>query len=345
MEQTLGKRIVAHRKRLGMTQDRLAECLGVTAQAVSKWENDQSCPDITMLPKLAELFGISTDTLLGVEAPKQEMVHHAEVVTEEEYEPEGIHIDNGAWEFKWDAGRKSSIGIAVWVLLVGGLLLTSNLLHWDAGFWDIAWPAGLLLFGLGGLWPNFSFFRLGCCFFGGYFLLSNLNFAPFQMGKELLLPILLLLFGLSLLFEAMRKGKRPHFTVSHNGKTVCSKDGSAPKSTCTIDGESFLCSTCFGENHREIRMPRLSSGDISVSFGELTVDLSGCENFAPGCNVETNCSFGQLTLLVPRRCRVEPDSSTAFGAVEIKGTPAPDADAVISLACSASFGEIRIQYI
>ena len=57
MEQTLGKRIMHHRKRMGLTQDQLAEKCGVTAQAVSKWENDQSCPDINMLPRLAELFG------------------------------------------------------------------------------------------------------------------------------------------------------------------------------------------------------------------------------------------------------------------------------------------------
>ena len=56
MEQTMGKRIAANRKRLGLTQDQMAERLGVTAQAVSKWENDQSCPDIAMIPRLAELF-------------------------------------------------------------------------------------------------------------------------------------------------------------------------------------------------------------------------------------------------------------------------------------------------
>ena len=77
---TFGKRIVAQRKRLGLTQDRLAELLGITAQAVSKWENDQSCPDITMLPKLAEVFGISTDDLLGLE---KKQILLAEVVTEE----------------------------------------------------------------------------------------------------------------------------------------------------------------------------------------------------------------------------------------------------------------------
>ena len=42
MEETLGKRIAANRKRLSLTQDALAEQLGVTAQAVSKWENEVS---------------------------------------------------------------------------------------------------------------------------------------------------------------------------------------------------------------------------------------------------------------------------------------------------------------
>ena len=74
MEETLGKRISANRKRLGLTQDRLAELLGVTAQAVSKWENDQSCPDIGTLPRLAEIFGISTDELLGRERPVETTV-------------------------------------------------------------------------------------------------------------------------------------------------------------------------------------------------------------------------------------------------------------------------------
>ena len=69
MELTLGKRIIANRKRLGLTQDQLAEKLGLTAQAVSKWENDLSCPDISILPKLADIFNITTDELLGREAP------------------------------------------------------------------------------------------------------------------------------------------------------------------------------------------------------------------------------------------------------------------------------------
>lgn len=57
--------ISAQRKKLGLTQDALAGKLGVTFQAVSKWENGQSCPDIDLLPKLADIFSVSIDELFG----------------------------------------------------------------------------------------------------------------------------------------------------------------------------------------------------------------------------------------------------------------------------------------
>ncbi len=65
MEQTLGARIGELRRAKGLKQDEVAERLGVSPQAVSKWENDISCPDIMMLPKLAELLEISVDRLLS----------------------------------------------------------------------------------------------------------------------------------------------------------------------------------------------------------------------------------------------------------------------------------------
>ena len=65
MNQTLGIRIAELRRKKNMTQEELAAELGVTAQAVSKWENDLSCPDITLLPQLARLFGVTIDELLG----------------------------------------------------------------------------------------------------------------------------------------------------------------------------------------------------------------------------------------------------------------------------------------
>ena len=64
MESSMGKRIADLRKKKGLTQDQLAEQFSVSAQAVSKWENDISCPDIRMLPQLADFFHISVDELL-----------------------------------------------------------------------------------------------------------------------------------------------------------------------------------------------------------------------------------------------------------------------------------------
>ena len=64
----LGKQIAYYRKEWGLTQEALANRLGVTNQAVSKWESDQSCPDVQLLPALADIFHISMDALFGREA-------------------------------------------------------------------------------------------------------------------------------------------------------------------------------------------------------------------------------------------------------------------------------------
>ena len=68
--ETLGRRIARMRLQHGMTQERLANIANVSSQAVSKWENDQSYPDIMLLPLLARTFGVSVDELLGAEEPK-----------------------------------------------------------------------------------------------------------------------------------------------------------------------------------------------------------------------------------------------------------------------------------
>lgn len=335
MEQTIGKRIAEHRKRLGMTQDALAEQLGVTAQAVSKWENDLSCPDITTLPKLADIFHISVDELLGRGGAT---VHRAEVV--EEDVPEGIHLEKDGWEFKWTHSRRDALTFAALVLLVGALLLASKLMHWDVSFWSILWPASLLVFGLRGLSSRFSFFSAGCGLFGAYFLVENLGIWELNIGGELVFPIIIVLFGISLLVDALRKPSKPQFSINKRGdlrrKTV---------NEYSADDGEFECSLSFGEATQTVELPRLLGGTAEVSFGELTVDLSCCEEIAENCEIEANCSFGQLNLLVPSRYRVKTDSSTAFGSIVVKGQPDAEPIGAIYLDGSANFGELQIRYI
>lgn len=63
----LADKIIELRKRAGMSQEELAEKLDVSRQSVSKWESAQSMPDLNRILKIAEIFSVSTDTLLKEE--------------------------------------------------------------------------------------------------------------------------------------------------------------------------------------------------------------------------------------------------------------------------------------
>lgn len=65
MKETIGNRIQKFRKEKGLTQEELGAKLGLSSQAVSKWENDASCPDISLLPQLCRLLGVTADELLS----------------------------------------------------------------------------------------------------------------------------------------------------------------------------------------------------------------------------------------------------------------------------------------
>lgn len=71
MKKTLGMLISERRKQKGMTQLELAQKMGVTDKAVSKWERDLSCPDINSLPVLAEVLGVTIDELMQVKSEKK----------------------------------------------------------------------------------------------------------------------------------------------------------------------------------------------------------------------------------------------------------------------------------
>ena len=65
MRITIGKRIKVLRMKLGMTQEQLANAVGVTYQAVSKWENELSASDIQSLGIIPETLGVTIDELLN----------------------------------------------------------------------------------------------------------------------------------------------------------------------------------------------------------------------------------------------------------------------------------------
>lgn len=106
-KQTLGMMISTLRKERKMTQLELADKMGVTDKAVSKWERDLSSPDINSIPKLAEIFEISVDELMQVKTETKENMNKNKVDEIVDTALKGIGI---------------AMGIAVTVLTILGEL-------------------------------------------------------------------------------------------------------------------------------------------------------------------------------------------------------------------------------
>ncbi|MBR4895167.1 MAG: helix-turn-helix transcriptional regulator, partial [Clostridia bacterium] len=68
----IGQKIKDLRKKADLTQDRLADYLGVSSQAVSKWEVGQASPDLALIAPLCRVFGCSADELLGIGQEKED---------------------------------------------------------------------------------------------------------------------------------------------------------------------------------------------------------------------------------------------------------------------------------
>lgn len=68
----LNEKIAFYRRKLGYSQQTLADAMSVSRQSVSKWETGESLPEVTKLPQLAALFGVTTDFLLSEDAPAED---------------------------------------------------------------------------------------------------------------------------------------------------------------------------------------------------------------------------------------------------------------------------------
>ena len=83
MDLMIGDKLKKLRRNRDLTQEEVAAHIGISYQAISKWERGDGYPDITMLPTLADYFGVSTDYLLGKEEQKEKpLVNGDEELTE-----------------------------------------------------------------------------------------------------------------------------------------------------------------------------------------------------------------------------------------------------------------------
>ena len=317
----MGKRISSLRKQCGLTQDQLAARVGVTAQAVSKWENDISCPDISILAKLAETLGVTTDELLGVKPVEPRVV----VVESDKKRSSGAKKQQ-SFTFRWDGGKRSAIFLGLLVALVGLALLLERLGLWpfagQLSFWGIVWPATLLGLGVAWMCERFSLFNLALAALGLYYLLFNLGAVTYELTWSVIWPALLILFGLSLLLDQFLPKRRKKCGVH-----------------CTNED----CS--FADANQVVSVEEFVGGEVDISFGKATIDLTGCKRFAAGARLKVDVSFGSGVILLPRTVRLDPSMDRAFGSSTVTGEPLPDAVETLQLRGDVSFGSLVLRYV
>ena len=187
---TLGEKIYRLRSEKGLSQEAFGDMLGVSRQSVSKWETDQSLPELEKIVAISELFGISTDYLLKENAEKPEtFVSETGNVRSKrahyEYKSKKmvkgiplVHVNFGLGQYR--AKGIFAIGnIATGVFALGFI---------SVGIIDI----GLLAFGLLALGTvavgliSMGSLAVGCIAFGaitcGIFCMGALNFGQFCFG-------------------------------------------------------------------------------------------------------------------------------------------------------------------
>ena len=126
---TFGENLVNLRKGKGVSQEQLAEVLGLARQTISKWELNQSTPDLQYIIKLSEFFQVSTDYLLKGEAEKSgDTYNKGESVKAENDEIKRMPIDESAYRWCFYLGTVLS---AVSLLGMTVFAICSIFMPWE----------------------------------------------------------------------------------------------------------------------------------------------------------------------------------------------------------------------
>ena len=337
-ENTIGKRIQTLRKERGMTQKQLADAVGVTPQAVSKWETDESCPDITALPLLASTLGVSVDALLsGTDSSSGPVLSGTVMDADEPAKKER------SFTWVYNAGKIPAILFGAFILLAGVLLIffkTNPEWFGNVGFWDIAWPSAIIFFGLSGCSSReFSGFSLGVTAIGVMFLLNNLGIVEGSMWPIAVAIVLMIVGASTILRQLFKKNRKTTGAAVYDD----GRKGRA-RSDYNEEGGFIRYSGSFSDDSITSSADVLTGGDLAASFGDFDVDLRSVREVADGAELRANVSFGELTIHMPKHIRTELETSGAFSGKGVEGSPAPDAPYVLRVKASASFGKFSVEY-
>ena len=339
MEQqmTLGKRIAMLRKNQGLTQEQLGEKLGVSAQAVSKWENDIACPDITMLPLLADVFGVTTDELLGLKPIDSHVV-----ILDKEPEEEKGGKPRASLEFEMgNIGRWGGICCCIMAILICVMLIlrgtTSLFNRPDVNVWNYIWPIAVFSLGLGVVRKN-PVFGSALMAVGAYEFIWFGWGVPFEIKWYVILLVLAIACLIKILFD--------HILGKKRRSNPCVSGGENPRRRAeySTEGNYLKAELSFGNNTVGYPNDTLTGMEVETNFGDQKIDLTGVKTFADNPVLKIDVNFGNLVVYLPSCVQVNRSLDTAFGAMQLKGSPSPDADQMAYIKGDVDFGNLEIRY-
>lgn len=131
----IANRLVELRKKSGLSQEQLAEKLGLSRQAVSKWERAEASPDTDNLICLAKIYNVSLDDLLNSDQSVEDIAKEVKEETDEK-ENELIKKEEKKSPYAWVEALVGAISMAVVLIayLLAGFLITSQ------NMWALLWP-------------------------------------------------------------------------------------------------------------------------------------------------------------------------------------------------------------
>lgn len=330
-QQNFGKRIMMLRKEKGYTIDQLASKTGVSAQTVSKWEDNTSRPDIMVLPILAEAFGITTDELLSTQLNEPHVVVTGSSKTRQN--------DENGYSTSTSHEKRSGIWIAITVILVGLVFLLSRMDMLPDGavttLLAIVWPSVMIGLGISWFIKSWSPLGIGVGALGLYFLLFNLGVITYVLSWRVIWPVLIILLGLTILFDNLlpKRRKWRDCRNHHRASSYTESDG-------------FIRYSCaFSEDHHRVANKQFAGADIDLSFGKSVLDLTQVNHVLPNSLIDAEISFGSLEIFLPRSIHLQISSDKAFGSIRVNGGSDANAPYTILMDGDVSFGSLTIRYI
>ncbi len=331
-KETLGKRIAMLRKEKGLTQEQLAEKVGVSAQAVSKWENDASCPDITLLPLLADILGVTVDELLGVKPIEPHVI-----ILDKDETPNDDKKTRRHFTWEWNKHKKTARWGTISFCIGAILVCLFFLLHSMVGMfpysplenypdvtlkgWNYVWPILVFTLGLSSVLEHPVFGGVLMAF-GGYETVRRILLG-YQVSNLPPVPWYVVLLVLAIVTLVMILIGKKHIICKV--KKNCDNEDRTPQLEVTQEDNYLDAEMSFGSGVITYDGDTLRGGSIDMNFGDYKIDLRKVRTFTDNCLLEIDQNFGSLTVFLPSNVRLVKSSDTSFGSFATYGEPSPDA--------------------